>query len=86
MIRIFASATMGEAFGRLAHFLEPIIHIGKIVLIMLVSVVIFHVAYRTIKEQTQEREKEHNYKYISSSNSDTKSRLENLMIREKDKV
>lgn len=76
MIRIFASATIEEAFGRLAHFLEPIIHIGKIVLIVLVAVVIFHVACRAIKEQTQEREKEHNYKYISSSNSDTKSRLE----------
>lgn len=85
-MHIFTSATMTEAFDKLILFLRPITEVVIMALIAVVFVLIVHLVYSVIKDHTQDKEKERQYKYINSSNSDTKSRLEIVNLKKKDKV
>lgn len=86
MTQLVASATMEEAFDKWVQFLEPVIYVGKIALMMLLAVFAVYFMYLAFKEHAQEKAKERQYKYISESNTSTKSRLELVKLRKKDKV
>lgn len=86
MIQVFASATVEEAIDNLMPIVMPIITVIGIA--TGVGIVLFMLDFINgiRRSNAEEREKEHQYKYISSSNTSTKSRLETLMIKKKDKV
>lgn len=86
MIQLFASATVEEAIDNLMSIVMPIITVIGIAIG--VGIVLFMLDFINgiRRSHAEEREKEHQYKYISSSNTSTKSRLDTLMIKKKDKV
>lgn len=86
MIQLFASATMQEAIDNLMPIVMPIITVIGIAIG--VGIVLFMLDFINgiRRSNVEEREKEHQYKYISSSNTSTKSRLESVLLRKKDKV
>lgn len=86
MIQLFASATVEEAIDNLMPIVMPII--TAIGIMIGVGIVLFMLDFINSirRSNVEEREKEHQYKYISSSNTSTKSRLESVLLRKKDKV
>ena len=85
-MQLVASATMEEAIEKLMPFIMPIWYAIQIAFFLGVASFILWFINEMIKSNTQKREKEHRYKYISESNTSTKSRLETLMIKKKDEV
>lgn len=86
MIQLVASATMEEAIEKLMPFIMPIWHAIQIGAGVGVALFILYFINDIVKSNAQKREKDHQYKYISSSNTSTKSRLELMKLRKKDKV
>lgn len=86
MIRLVASATMEEAIEKLMPFIMPIWHVIQIAFSLGIASFILWCINDMIKSNAQKREKDHQYKYISESNTSTKSRLELVKLRKKDKV
>ena len=86
MIQLVASATMEEAIDKLMPFIMPIWYAIQVGVFVGIALFILYFINDVIKSNAQKREKEHQYKYISSSNASTKSRLESMLLRKKDKV
>lgn len=86
MMQLVASATIEEAIDKLMPFIMPIWYAIQIAFFLGIASFILWFINEMIKSNTQQREKEHNYKYISSSSTSTKSRLESVLLRKKDKV
>lgn len=90
MIQLFASATVEEAIDNLMPIVMPIVMpIITVIRIMIgVGIVLFMLDFINgiRRSNAEEREKERRYKYISESNVSTKSRLELVKLRKKDKV
>lgn len=86
MMQLVASATMEEAIEKLMPFIMPIRYAIQIAFFLGIASFILWFINEMIKSNTQKREKEHQYKYISSSNTSTKSRLEIVKLNEKEKV
>ena len=86
MMQLVASATMEEAIDKLMPFIMPIWYAIQIAFFLGIASFILWFINDMIKSNAQKREKEHSYKYISSSNTSTKSRLEIVKLKEKDKV
>lgn len=86
MMQLVASATMEEAIDKLMPFIMPIWYTIQIAFFLGVASFILWFINEMIKSNAQKREKEHQYKYISSLNTSTKSRLESVLLRKKDKV
>lgn len=86
MMQLVASATMEEAIDKLMPFIMPIITVIGIAIG--VDIVLFMLDFINSirRSNAEEREKERRYKYISSSNASTKSRLEIVKLRKKDEV
>lgn len=86
MMQLVASATMEEAIEKLMPFIMPIWYAIQIAFFLGIASFVLWFINEMIKSNAQKREKEHQYKYISSSNTSTKSRLESVLLRKKDKV
>lgn len=86
MMQLVASATMEEAIEKLMPFIMPIWYAIQIAFFLGIASFVLWFINEMIKSNDQKREKEHQYKYISSSNTSTKSRLESVLLRKKDKV
>ena len=86
MMQLVASATMEEAIDKLMPFIMPIWYAIQIAFFLGIASFILWFINEMIKSNTQKREKERNYKYISESNTSTKARLELVKLRKKDKV
>lgn len=86
MMQLVASATMEEAIDNLMPIVMPIITVIGIAIG--VGIVLFMLDFINgiRRSNVEEREKEHRYKYISSSNTSTKSRLESVLLRKKDQA
>lgn len=84
MIQLFASATVEEAIDNLMPIVMPIITVIGIAIG--VGIVLFMLDFINgiRRSNVEEREKEHQYKYISESNISTKSRLELVKLRKKE--
>lgn len=84
MIQLVASATMEEAIDNLMPIVMPIITVIGIAIG--VGGVLFMLDFINgiRRSNAEEREKEHQYKYISESNTSTKSRLELAKLRKKE--
>ena len=84
MIQLFASATMEEAIDNLMPIVMPIITVIGIAIG--VGIVLFMLDFINSirRSNAEEREKEHQCKYISESNTSTKSRLELVKLRKKE--
>lgn len=77
---------MEEAIEKLMPFIMPIWYAIQIAFFLGIASFVLWFINEMIKSNAQKREKEHQYKYISSSNTSTKSRLESVLLRKKDKV
>lgn len=86
MIQLVASATMEEAIDKLMPFIMPIWYAIQAGVFLGIALFILWFINDAIKSNAQKREKEHQYKYISSSNTSTKSRLEIVKLKEKDEA
>lgn len=86
MMQLVASATMEEALDKLMPFIMPIWYVIQAAFFLGIASFILWFVNEMIKSNAQKREKEHQYKYISESNTSTKSRLELVKLRKKDKV
>lgn len=86
MMQLVASATMEEAIEKLMPFIMPIWYAIQIGVGVGIASFILWFINDMIKSNAQKREKDHQYKYISESNVSTKSRLELVKLRKKDKV
>lgn len=85
MIQILASATVQEAIDNLMPFIMPIVIVIGVVLCMGFASFMLWLINGIVRSNAQEREKEHRYKYINSSSTSTKSQLESVLLRKKDK-
>lgn len=86
MIQILASATVQEAIDNLMPFIMPIVIAIGVVLCMGFASFMLWLINGIVRSNAQEREKERRYKYINSSSTSTKSRLESVLLRKKDKA
>lgn len=84
MMQLVASATIEEAIDKLMPFIMPIWYAIQIAFFLGIASFILWFINEMIKSNAEEREKEHQYKYISSSNASTKSRLELVKLRKKE--
>lgn len=86
MIQLFASATVEEAIDNLMPIVMSIITVIGIAIG--VGIVLFMLDFINgiRRSNAEEREEERRYKYVSSSSTSTKSRLESVLLRKKDKV
>ena len=86
MIQLFASATVEEAIDKLMPLIMLIVTVIGIALgVIFVSFMIWLIN-GIVRTHAEEREEERRHKYVSSSSTSTKSRLESVLLRKKDKV
>lgn len=86
MIQLFASATVEEAIEKLMPIIMPIWYVIKIAFFLGIASFMLWLINSIVRSNTEEREKERRHKYVSSSSTSTKSRLESVLLRKKDKV
>ena len=84
MIQLFASATVEEAIDKLMPFIMPIITVIGIALGVAFVSFMFWLINGIIRTSAEEKEEERRHKYVSSSNTSTKSRLELAKLRKKE--